>query len=324
MPDWLQPPGDPVEQNPYPPGSPRHQYWATATCGAEEAAFRFNSLFSQKLHELDREIPPAKLNVDASVVWMSSQPRKLAALIVDREAGNFDIWANRGLNTVWTDADVAAYDQWLPRFAEAILSERARRYSSAEPDAQEALRDGLLVALRDRLTERIPFWKAEARQGVAKVKAHRESSRSAPRMPSEAAPGDLGRAGEEVVEQPKPKASKADEGADVAQRGLEPLAVVALRAALVEHFKQYISTRGSKQAQETKWDEVMVQRFLDFGVALFDVRTASAGSETDLTSTAANLIEEILPESRRMFAPENGPDCYFTPSGAWEKHATEC
>jgi len=132
---------DPVEENPFPVTNPRHARWAEVTRIAEAKVFEINS------HHLALPISTDEVEVAA----------RMMALIVFK----FDVWAERGMNVVWSDPEIRLFDQWLVNYANNWLA-----LARDHPPPIVAL-DAFLGPLRMKLGSRVEHWKAEARQYVA-------------------------------------------------------------------------------------------------------------------------------------------------------------
>jgi hypothetical protein len=142
LPDGLRHSGDPIGENPFPIGDPRHRVWKDATQKAEEEWCRLGS---------ESEGQPAY------------SPNDLIDSVCKRIADKFDVWAKRGVHVVWSNGALRDYDQWLANYAEAWLHDvSARRLYS-----RVVLLDDLLAVMRLVLTKRVNWWKAEARRYLA-------------------------------------------------------------------------------------------------------------------------------------------------------------
>jgi hypothetical protein len=148
LPANLQHAGDPVDGNPFPADDLRHKVWKEATLKAEEETCRVTSEFLKK--------SPSR---QGFAEWMqqggmASAAQDFGAWILALTVAKFDIWARRGIQVVWSDTAVQAYDQWLCNYAQNWLN--AQEQSGALPHSA-------LLDLRSRLVERVEHWKAEAR-----------------------------------------------------------------------------------------------------------------------------------------------------------------
>jgi DNA-binding CsgD family transcriptional regulator len=128
---------DPVEGNPFPEDNPRHREWQDATRLAEQEAKQLNVGFLKLVSE-----SPSGDDV--------FEARRLAYIL-----RRFDIWARRGMQVVWSDAEVKAFDRWLVTHAEAWLQW-----------TKSILPPGRLDELRLELIHRLEFWGAEVRRHV--------------------------------------------------------------------------------------------------------------------------------------------------------------
>jgi hypothetical protein len=132
---------DPCDQNPFPQTDARHEVWGNATRAAEEELARFHVKLLERRCTTQAE---------------------LVALQINKCIGTFDIWAKRGLTVVWGDANIPYYDRWLRDYAEVWLK---------TVEALPFMDDLSLAELRLLLTQRIEYWKAEARSFVSRQKA---------------------------------------------------------------------------------------------------------------------------------------------------------
>ena len=89
LPSNLQGTGDPVGDNPFPMGHPKHVVWKNATLRAEQEVSVLNASY------LDEQNRPG----GAGGV-LSHTRRYLDAWIVTLLVGRFDIWAKRNINVV--------------------------------------------------------------------------------------------------------------------------------------------------------------------------------------------------------------------------------
>jgi hypothetical protein len=132
---------DPVGENPFPQKDARHRVWANATLRAEQELSRF------KIELLERRV---------------HSPLELADFMINRSIGKFRIWAKRGIQVVWGEANIASFDQWLRNYAEAWLQMVDQRCPRTVD------REIVLCELRLRLMQEVEYWKAEARRYVAR------------------------------------------------------------------------------------------------------------------------------------------------------------
>lgn len=145
LPPGLRSAGDPVEGNPFPTDDPRHSIWREASLKAEEEVCRLNSEF-----------------LTTTVLG----PRDFVARQVVLIASKYDIWAKRGIQIVWSENAVRAYDQWLFNYAQNWLE------MAGDGCPEFVSREYLLVELRSRLISRVEHWKAEARRYLSVQRAH--------------------------------------------------------------------------------------------------------------------------------------------------------
>jgi hypothetical protein len=162
LPDWLRIPdgfassGDPVVGNPFPSDDLRHQVWQKATREAEEEWARINH------HRLSSLSPTNVLDFDGFLAF---------------HAARFDVWAKRNIHVVWSDPAVTHYDGWLFGYANAMLEGLAEQQKKWPPPFST---DQALLAVRNRIAERIQYWKAEARR----YRAEQEQERLATATPN--------------------------------------------------------------------------------------------------------------------------------------------
>ncbi len=168
LPHWLRIPetfrtsGDPCEENPFDPSDQRHGVWRDATRRAEEEVARINVRWM------------GGLTVDNAEDWAPSL-----------WAARFSVWAERGIHVVWSDRDVAIFDDWLLRYANSSLSALAEFFEKCPPPP--TYRDQVLLKTRNLLAREVQRWKAEGRRYVAEQKAFQASQvNSAPRPVSPA------------------------------------------------------------------------------------------------------------------------------------------
>jgi hypothetical protein len=132
--------GDPIEGNPFSSEDPRHAVWQESTLAAEQELCRLNS------------------NYSAGVANSQSEHvTRFVALAVAK----FDIWARRYVTVVWTRNDLRGFDQWVFNYANAWLADVEEKNLPHK--------DFVLHELRAHLISRMEFWKAQARNYVAKI-----------------------------------------------------------------------------------------------------------------------------------------------------------
>ena len=158
LPDGYRANPDPVEGNPFRQGDPRHRIWEEASRIAEERWYRF-----------------CAQHLEAAPQHPSAYPEWVVKLTSRR----FDIWAERGLAVVWSDAAARAYDQWLVNYADSCLQSVAslRREQLADP----------LPRLGATLAARVSHWKADARGYLAEQPEHNGGLTNADVLNQEAA-----------------------------------------------------------------------------------------------------------------------------------------
>ncbi len=135
LPEWLGSSVDPVDGNPFPSASPRHDRWREATRIANERIHRINA---ERLGALATTGPD----------W------RVRCRTMDMIVLKFDVWAERYINIVWTDADLPAFAAWLAAYAASWLHAiESTGVFTAEVGG---------VELTARLAGRVEYWKAEA------------------------------------------------------------------------------------------------------------------------------------------------------------------
>jgi hypothetical protein len=155
LPESFAESGDPIGANPFPTEHPAYQVWIDATRQAEIEVSRINFEAS------------SSLTPESAGDWM---PQQVVA--------KFDAWARRGVQVVWTDDAVRAYDRWLVDYANAWIESVSQLLMSHAPPFSR----GTVVAdLHRRLTARVHHWKAEARRYRVQQEAH--TAAVAPEMP---------------------------------------------------------------------------------------------------------------------------------------------
>jgi len=146
LPDGFRSSGDPVERNPFSDEDPRHNVWADATQKAEQRLRAFNAAGMGLL----KDVQPTT----------EDQARKIVSAHYGHlVTGKFDIWAKRGVNVLWSEPEVRAFDVWLAQYANAWLNEIRQIFP---PELGNIA--WLLEELRILLIQRIEFWKSEARK----------------------------------------------------------------------------------------------------------------------------------------------------------------
>ncbi len=158
LPESFAESGDPQDSNPFPAGDPRYDVWEEATREAEEEVCRIN----------EDALGGRKSFGD----WVLNPVHPHDGLL-EVPVAKFDVWARRYIKVVWTDAQVASYDQWLLNYANAWLDVLARRLDESPPpfSVEEAL-----IEARNRLGNRVQFWKGEGRRYRAEQQAHAAAS----------------------------------------------------------------------------------------------------------------------------------------------------
>jgi hypothetical protein len=149
IPSTFAAPADPIDENPFPIEDARHKVWKEATAQAEEQVCRIKS----GAHDA--------LAPDTAFEW-------LPAVVV----AQFDVWAERGVKVVWSDAAVQHYGGWLVSYANAWLETVAQFYEK-NPHPLPGHAEGTLLAIRNVLGARVQHWTAEARRYRGEQEAHR-------------------------------------------------------------------------------------------------------------------------------------------------------
>ena len=146
LPDNFGSSGDPVDGNPFPPDNPRHAVWAEATRAAEIEVCELNARSMGRMSTL--------------AAFMEA-PLSLYEWLVEPALEKFDIWAKRGIQVVWSDPEVALFDQWLVKGANAWLSEIGLFFErNPAPFPVEMLR----TRARNAFAARVQHWKLETRR----------------------------------------------------------------------------------------------------------------------------------------------------------------
>lgn len=147
LPETFATVGDPVPTNPFPADTTRHDVWKEATRVAEVEICQLNA----NAHGL--------LTAENYLAWPA-----------DLTAAKFDVWAKRTLVAVFSDQELANYDQWLLTYANALIAGTGDVHKDAPPEIDLI---GLLTHLRNRLGSRVQHWKAVARRWRADQERHR-------------------------------------------------------------------------------------------------------------------------------------------------------
>jgi hypothetical protein len=140
---------DPVEENPFSKTNPRHQVWSEATLKAEQELCRLHSDLLQKQGD----------GYERHLTFMF-------AIAI----GTFDVWANRGVNVVWSEYDSKGYEKWLIGYAEAWLNQIDQTWGKELPGGV------IIVEAKSALLGRVQYWRAEARRYLAEQKTEEKHS----------------------------------------------------------------------------------------------------------------------------------------------------
>ena len=153
---------DPVIGNPFPENDLRHRAWADASRRAEQELHVFKAAGMDAKRESQK---PCDLD---------GARRFLIGSVGHLVTGQFDIWAKRGIQIVWSDTDAKAYGDWLDSYANAWLNQVNDFYPPKIGDIE-----WLLPEIRSRLIARIEFWKSEAQRYLIEQAEHQRAQVSA-------------------------------------------------------------------------------------------------------------------------------------------------
>ena len=101
--------------------------------------------------------------------------RDVPELEREMRLAQFDIWAERNIQVLGSDADVRANDEFLVSYAESFL-EAAANWFHAMP---QAAKEEQLRLLGEWLASRVNYWKAEAEDHVDKLRSTEDSQAGA-------------------------------------------------------------------------------------------------------------------------------------------------
>jgi hypothetical protein len=103
----------------------------------------------------------------AGFVGNGRSHQEIRAKCAEWIASRFDIWAERYVHVVWSEEELKAFDAWLFGYANATLN------------GIEQMKHSVITVseLRPFLTQRMEWWKAEARRYLSEQKAHAASSK---------------------------------------------------------------------------------------------------------------------------------------------------
>jgi hypothetical protein len=166
MPRGYDATGDPVEGNPYPSTHPLHAFWARETRDAEEKVARLKSEWLS-VQETEFSQPPQSVE---EMVAFNERFWAKKRRVLCRE---FEIWAARGIQMVFSDADVRAMDKWLVDLADGYLELNATQMVQAGLPAR--LIEPRQRELRTDLGAVVLHCKAEARRICGLRQAEREA-----------------------------------------------------------------------------------------------------------------------------------------------------
>jgi hypothetical protein len=137
--------GDPVDGNPFPHGSAAHATWAEATKVAEDEFLRLQLEISDPAH-----LARFASHELGSIDW-----------IVIPSVRKFDIWAKRGVHVVWSDGELANYEKWLVAYANSWIGGLIRFFEKHPAPFNV---EPLFVEARNLLSQRVLFWRVQARR----------------------------------------------------------------------------------------------------------------------------------------------------------------
>ena len=120
LPQSLEETGDPVGENPFSEADPRHSFWARVTRDAVERVSRIKSewFLWQQTHAAGRS---TDLN---DIIESNARFRLEKRRVISDE---FQIWASRGVQLLFSDGDVQNFDAWLVSYAAAVLEMHAHQ-----------------------------------------------------------------------------------------------------------------------------------------------------------------------------------------------------
>jgi hypothetical protein len=155
LPSGYESTGDPVDGNPFPAGTVRHELWATATREAEQEIARLKAAALAAHAKLIERLPGSLAEMDAMAEQMGEwRLRSIGA--------EFEAWTKRAIQVVFTDADVRHLDGWLVSYAEAIL--RTHADHMLHSGLPQRIVESELSRIRQVLATLVLHWKAESRR----------------------------------------------------------------------------------------------------------------------------------------------------------------
>jgi hypothetical protein len=162
--------GDPVDGNPFPLGTVRYEMWAAATRIAEEKAARVRSEWLLSQQSLNSVTPRTLEEMEQFNALYRNKSRELLGK-------EFDVWAGRAAQVVFTDNDVRQTDFWLVSYAAACL--RANADLMLKHGLPRHVVVGELRWMRESLASRVRHWQAENRRcrSIREEEAKKQGSR---------------------------------------------------------------------------------------------------------------------------------------------------
>jgi hypothetical protein len=154
LPSGYESVGDPVDENPFPAGSGRHELWARVTRLAEEKIARIKSDWLTSQATINRTPATLEEMEKCNALYREGQRQLLGA--------EFNVWAGRGAQVVFTDADVRLMDKWLVDYANACLDANARLMLKHR--LPRHLAEGQLRWMKEHLAALVRHWQAENRR----------------------------------------------------------------------------------------------------------------------------------------------------------------
>jgi len=140
------------------------------TLTAVEQASRLKSQWLQWSEAHGDKHPSTLEAVDAWNAEFSAEKRRFVC-------NEYQVWAARGVQVVFSQRDLPYFDQWLIDYAESVLQLQARQMTDY---AFPSLRiEPLIRAVRDSLTAIVLHWKSEARRVCAMRESEAEEHKRA-------------------------------------------------------------------------------------------------------------------------------------------------
>jgi hypothetical protein len=158
LPEEFASAGDPVDGNPFSADDSRHKVWKDETRKAEEEVCRLNMTAMSSLR------PD---NVESWLPWLIT--------------ATFNAWAKRNVKVVWCDRDVERYGGWLVGYANECITVASRHLPPGLPRVSA---ESQLLDIRNKLGERVQYWKALARRFREELEQEVIKMASAERTPT--------------------------------------------------------------------------------------------------------------------------------------------